>query len=332
MHDFIAIGDTVTDDFIDLKDLRIDTDPDPGDLGAKELCLRFGDKIQYESSVVIPAVGNSPNAAVSATRLGLKVALITDIGNDDRGKDQLEQLKENNIDCRWVETHENMESNYHYVLRNGPERTILIKHHKYPYELPKDLEPPKWFYFSSVGDHGLDYHFEIAEFIASAPATKLAFQPGTYQISLGAQKLEKIYKNSEVFFCNKQEAQKILDTRTDDIKELLSEIRSLGPKIAVITDGPNGAYAGDNSETWFIPMYPDPAPPVDRTGAGDSFSSTFIAALALGKDIPTALSWGPINSMSVVQHIGAQEGLLPKEQLEEYLKKSPEDYIPEKIA
>ena len=80
-----------------------------------------------------------------------------------------------------------------------------------------------------------------------------------------------------------------------------------------------------------MPMYPDPAPPVDRTGAGDSFSSTFVAALALGNDIPTALSWGPINSMNVVQYIGAQAGLLTRDKLEEFLANKPEHYEPKKI-
>ncbi|MCA9363837.1 carbohydrate kinase family protein, partial [Candidatus Kaiserbacteria bacterium] len=82
---------------------------------------------------------------------------------------------------------------------------------------------------------------------------------------------------------------------------------------------------------WFMPMYPDPAPPVDRTGAGDSFSSTFTSAIAQGKDVATALSWGPINSMSVVQYIGAQKGLLSFEKLSQYLKKAPRDYKPRRI-
>ena len=80
-----------------------------------------------------------------------------------------------------------------------------------------------------------------------------------------------------------------------------------------------------------MPMYPDPAPPVDRTGAGDSFSSTFTAAIALGKTPAEALSWGPINSMSVVQYIGAQAGLLTMEQLQKYLREAPDFYKPEKI-
>lgn len=326
MYDFIAIGDTVTDDFIELKDAEVHANVAKD---TKELCVRFGDKVPYENSVVIPAVGNAANAAVSATRLGLKTAFITDFGDDERGDTKVKALEANNIDTRYVEQHKGMASNYHYVLRHGPERTILIKHHEYPYELPQDLEAPKWFYFSSVGEHGLPYHHEIASYLKAHPESKLAFQPGTFQISLGAETLKDIYEETDIFFCNKEEAQRILKTQEDSIPELMKNMSKLGPNIVCITDGPNGAYAYNTEkpdEAWFIPMYPDPAPPVDRTGAGDSFSSTFTAAIALGKPIEEALSWGPINSMNVVQYIGAQEGLLTREKLEEHLKNAPEEY------
>lgn len=331
MFDFISIGDTVTDDFIEIKDARIDTDPDPEDRGNKEICFRFGDKVPYVTSVAVPAVGNSANAAVSATRLGLKTGFVTDIGDDERGARKVEVFEEEGVDCRWIEEHAGMVSNYHYVLRFGAERTILIKHEKYPYTLPKDLEAPRWFYFSSVGEHGLPYHFEIAEYLKAHPESKLAFQPGTFQIGLGAEKIKTIYEETDIFFCNKEEAGRILETKESDIKKLLSGLRALGPKMAVITDGPAGAYADDGSEVWFIPMYPDPKPPVDRTGAGDAFSSTFTAAIALGKTIPEALSCGPVNSMSVVQYIGAREGLLSREKLEEWLSKAPAEYSPRQI-
>jgi sugar/nucleoside kinase (ribokinase family) len=114
--------------------------------------------------------------------------------------------------------------------------------------------------------------------------------------------------------------------------ELLKKMHKLGPDIAVITDGPDGSYAYDGEDAWHQPMYPDPKPPVDRTGAGDAFSSTFTSTIALGMDTPTALQWGPINSMSVVQHVGAQKGLLSREQLEEHLANAPEDYKPRKIS
>ena len=141
-----------------------------------------------------------------------------------------------------------------------------------------------------------------------------------------------MYQNTEIFFCNKEEAQQILHTQEQDIPTLIRSIRELGPTIPVITDGPKGAYTVDtDDQAWHMPMYPDPAPPVDRTGAGDSFSSTFTAAIILGKDPSEALSWGPINSMSVVQYVGAQEGLLTRENLEEFLTNRPEDYLPTKI-
>lgn len=329
---FIAIGDTVTDDFIELDDVRIDTRRDPEDRGYPEICFRFGDKVAFKESVVINGVGNAANAAVCAARLGLPTAFISDIGADDLGEKSIAAFRESGVDCRWVRTHAGMKSNHHYVLRYKAERTILVKHAPYPYTLPDDLEAPEWMYFSSIGEHGIPYHHEIAAYVAAHPETKLAFQPGTFQISIGYEAIKDVYENSELFFCNKDEARVILNTEESDIQELLKRVRALGPKTVVITDGPNGAYAYDGNDTWFVPMYPDPKPPLDRTGSGDAFSATFTTALALGKSIPEALAWAPINSMSVVQYIGAREGLLSREKLDEYLAAAPDGYTVEKVG
>jgi len=326
--DFVAIGDTTTDAFIKIKKAEVSED---GESGRKRLCVSFGDKIPYEEVVVVPAVGNSPNASVSATRLGLNAALATNIGDDDHGKEDLETLKKNGVNTEYVKVHPGKKSNYHYVLWYKAERTILIKHEEYPYEVP-NIGSPKWMYFSSVGENSIEFHHDIAKYLESHPQTKLAFQPGTFQIKLGHEALADLYKVTELFFCNVSESQRILKTKESDIKKLLKSMRELGPKIAVITDGPEGAYVYDGDEMWHMPIYPDPAPPIDRTGAGDSFSSTFTSALALGMSIPEALKWGPINSMSVVQHVGAQEGLLTREQLEKFLAEAPEGYEPIKIS
>ena len=101
--------------------------------------------------------------------------------------------------------------------------------------------------------------------------------------------------------------------------------------MVVITDGPSGAYASNGDKRLKMPLYPDIAPPYERTGAGDAFASTFIAALANGEDMEGALMWAPINSMSVVQKVGAQEGLLTKRELQDYLSKAPEWYRPSNI-
>jgi ribokinase len=323
--DFLAVGDTVTDAFIELIDAWIETD---NPQKSKELCMNFGDKLPYNNVEVVAAVGNSPNAAVSAHRLGLKSALVTNIGDDKFGDEQLQTLKAQGIITDYVKVHENTNSNYHYILRMGAERTILIKHTEFRYSFPNVQPSPKFLYFSSVASNSLPYHMEIIEYLKKNPETKLAFQPGTFQIRLGKETLKELYEHTYLFFCNKEEAQKILKTTEKDIKELLKMMHSIGPVIPIITDGPNGSYVFDspNNKFLFIDMYPDPKEPVDRTGAGDSFSSTFTSALALGKSVEEALAWGPINSMNVVQYIGAQKGLLKREELEEFLSKKPADY------
>ena len=327
--DFVAIGDVTTDAFIKLSEAHIE---DCVKYETKELCMPWGMKVPYEGVVVVPAVGNCANATVAAARLGLSSALLSNVGGDKFGVEQLEALTQNHVSIELMRTHENMPSNYHYVLSYRGERTILVKHEPFPYSMP-DVGSPTWFYVTSLGEHSLEYHDVIVDYLLAHPDIKLAFQPGTFQMKLGTQKLERMYRRTDIFFCNVEEAQLILETKSREIKDLMNMVSELGPKIVCITDGSRGAYAFDKAsgEYWFHPIYPDTKPPVDRTGAGDAFSSTFAIALAKGKTIPEALSWGPINSMSVVQYYGAQEGLLNENQIMEYLETAPEDYKPRRL-
>jgi ribokinase len=325
--DLVAIGDITTDAFIRLRSEEVHEHINHN---SRQLCLRFGGKIPYESVTVLPAVGNSANASVSAARLGLRSALVANLGSDQNGQDAVQSLQKNGVDIRWVKTHEGHETNYHYVLWYHDDRSILVKHNEYPYALP-EIGSPAWIYLSSLSESSVPFHHEIAAYLKAHPTIKLAFQPGTFQIKLGYEQLKDIYELTEVFFCNTDEARLILKTAETDIKKLLIEINKLGPKIVVITDAKNGAYAYQDGQTLFMPPYPDSKPPLERTGAGDAFASTVVSALALGKTLPEALAWGPINSMSVVQQIGAQQGLLSREQLEKYLSEAPTDYRTKEI-
>ncbi len=325
--DFLAIGDIVIDAFIKLKKADIEGKPDtPG----YEICIPFAEKVPYEDVFVIPAVGNAANAAISAARLGLNSAIVTNVGDDGDGKECLATLKKNNVKTDFVKVNPGFKTNYHYVLWYGAERTILIKHQDYPYTLP-DVGNPKWFYFSSVNETAFPFHYTVADYLETHPEIKLAFQPGKFEIKLGKEKLARLYKRAEIFFCNVEEAKKILGEETEEIKKLLQGITALGPKMAVITDGPKGAYAYDGKDFLFMPVYPDPKPPYSRTGAGDAYASTTVSALALGKTLPEALSWAGVNSMAVVQEVGANVGLLSRAKLEEYLAAAPAEYQAQKI-
>ena len=325
--DFLAIGDIVTEPFIRIKDAEETCDINKEHC---KLCLRFGDKVPYESVEICRAVGNSANAAVSAARLGVNSYLMSYIGNDEIGKGNLEELTHNGVKIDLMQTVNGMSSNYHYVLWYDVERTILVKHTEFPYTFPMDLPAPKWMYLSSLAANSTEYHEQIAAYLEKNPSVKLAFQPGTFQMKLGIDLLQSIYNHTEVFFCNKEEAQRILNTEDHDLRVLMDGINALGPKIVVVTDGMNGAYAKDTDGTYyFMPIYPKEA--IERTGAGDAFASTLSTALCMGKTLEEALMWAPINSMSVTQQVGAQKGLLTQDQLLEYLQNAPEDYKIQKI-
>lgn len=324
--DFVAIGDITTDEFIRLKDANVHCEINKENC---QICLPFKAKVPYEFAKAVRAVGNSANAAVSASRLGLSAALVTNIGNDQNGKECLETLEHEGVATNFVKVNDGVNTNYHYVLWYGDDRTILIKHETFQYELP-DIGEPKWIYLSSAAENSLDFHDALSAYLDNHPKINLAFQPGTYQMKFGTERLKKIYSQTKVFLANKEEYQKILATKETGVKQLLGAMRALGPKIAVLTDGPSGVYMRDGDEMWYIPEFPDEKPPYERTGAGDAFSSTFVAMLVLGKTPVDALRYGPVNSMNVVQYIGAQEGLLSLSKIEEYLAKSP-DYQAKKF-
>lgn len=319
--DFVAIGDTTVDEFIKLEDAKVNCDHN-----TCTISMSWGDKIPYEKSILVAGVGNAANAAVSAARLGLSSGFVSNVGNDRYGEEILAAFEKEKVDRTYIKVNDGIPTNHHYVLWYQAERTILIRHEDYDYVIPEGFVPPKWIYLSSAGEKSEAFHGDLATWLTKHPETKLAFQPGTFQMSMGIEKLAPLYKATELVACNKEEAQRILGSTETDISKLIDAMHALGPKIALITDGPNGAYISDGTERYKIPMYPDIATPVDRTGAGDATTSTVVAALALGKSLREALEWGPVNSMSVVQKVGAQEGLLSRHKLEEFLAAGPDNY------
>lgn len=329
--DVLAVGDVVTDAFIKLLDDRAYVfENDHG----KFLAMPFGTKVPFDHAEVIAGVGNAANAAVSFARMGIHAGLISNVGSDNDGREIIDALEKERVDTRFVRINKDKITNYHYVLWYKEERTILIKHEEYNYQWPRftHADVPKWIYFSSISKNALDsYHDMVSDWLKENPDVKLAFQPGTFQLEAGVERLRELYERTEVLVVNREEAVLITGGNYDDLYGLIDTIHSYGPKIVCVTDGPAGAYASDGQNRYKMPPYPDPAPPFERTGAGDAFASTFVAALIKGNTIEGALQWAPINSMNVVQNTGAQEGLLTEDVLEDYLTKAPDWYKPEKF-
>ena len=164
MHQFdvISIGDMVTDAFIKLFD---DEEKLLHEKSGEWLAIPFGTKIPFQDVTVIEGVGNAANGAVSCARLGLHTSFVTNIGGDQEGRDMINALGKNQVDTRFVRVNPGKKSNYHYVLCYGAERTILIKHEEYDYHWPhlRPSETPRWAYFSSISEHAIEYHDQVAD-------------------------------------------------------------------------------------------------------------------------------------------------------------------------
>ncbi|HEY0965093.1 MAG TPA: carbohydrate kinase family protein [Candidatus Saccharimonadales bacterium] len=320
----LAIGDIFTDAFIKLDEnyAKVEKDED----GNEWLKLPFGAKPPYEQVDIVRSVGPSPNAAVSFARLGLNASMMAWVGGDEVGKEAITHLNSEGISTDSMVVEDDKSTSYWYVLRHGADRTMLVKSETYRYEWQDPETVPDWIYLAYIGKDSWPLHEALLDYLERNPSVKFVFQPATYHFEWGPEKLAGLYKRAHLVVMNREEAMQVTGKGRDDIGELANGLHELGPEKVVITDGSHGSYASFDWKLVTIPNYPDPKDPVDRTGAGDAFASTIVAGLALGKSMEEALTWAPINSMNVVQEIGAQKGLLTREKISHFLDKAPEDY------
>lgn len=312
--DIISIGDSTVDIFLDIKEATVACDIDKTNC---KLQLNYADKIPVEKVTTIAGVGNAANLAVGASRLNLKTALYTILGNDDAGQEIANHFNQEGIAPDYVVFDKKGGTNHSTVINFKAERTILVFHEHRDYILPK-FAKTKWVYFSSLSAGHEKIHQPIINLVKKNKI-KLGFNPGTFQLKEGLKILKPIIEASEVLIVNEDEAQRILGRKISDIKKLLVALHKIGSRIVVITLGPKGSYVYDGKVIYFQAIFD--APIVERTGCGDSYSTGFISAMVNDKNIQTAMRWGTMNAASVVQKIGAQAGLLKKSELLKRLKK-----------
>jgi len=321
--DVLCVGDVATDVYIALSPDEAQVVEGPDGL---RLDMAFGAKLPFDRTVTVEAGGNAANAAVAIARLGLRTALVSYVGGDALGRDILAALHREGIDTSLVRLDHNEPTNKHFVLWLGGERTILVRHEHYDYHWPhlRPSEIPEWLYLSSVGRDTHGYEEEIADFLDESPEVQLAFQPGTYQLEEGPEVLRRLYRRTSLLVCNVEEAARItgLGNGVDNVA-LLGALHELGPRQVVVTDSVAGAVASDGRRRFEVPAFPDPSPPLDRTGAGDAFAATVAAGLARHMQLDEALRRAPVNAASVVQRVGTQAGLLDDKALEEQLAGAP---------
>lgn len=324
MLDLLSIGDARIDNFLKIEDAHVNCIK-----GKCEICISWGDKIPVTELHTLVA-GNNCNNAVGASRLGLKVALYGNAGEDINGKRITEHLKEEGVATKYFQLNKGVSTEQSTVINFQGERTILVYHQDWDYHL-QDPEAAKFVYLSSVSPtfHKTGLIGQVENYVERVTA-RLVYNPGTHQIKYGVKKFPRLLSLVYLFIVNQEEAKMILGYKVEEpvpIKKLLKGIVDLGPKMVVITDGREGSYGCDGlpagrqgEKYWKLGVFP--AKLVEMTGSGDAYATGTLCGLFHGKTLAEAMRWGAANGASVVEQIGPQAGLLTYHQMQEKLKEN----------
>lgn len=325
----LVVGTSVVDLFLSL-------DSDHYEVGENKVRFNLGDKIPAEIKTLTLG-GNGANVGVGLTRLEIPTTFYTYLGRDILSREIEEKIAAEGIELISEKTEEG-NSALHIILDFNNDRIILSHYHQsehgFSTEKVKNID---YIFLTSISDYWEKAYEKILNF-ATTNNIPLAFSPGTRQIEDKNDLVTDLVKSSKIYFSNKEEATKIINHQSSTLpggrqvinpKDLLLEIKKVGPEVVSITDGPRGAYAVDKDNNCFF-IKPAPSEGTEKTGAGDAYTSGFFASYILSKDIVECMKWGTLNAGSVMSKTGAQNKLLTKREMEKLLLEYA-DFKAEKI-
>jgi len=269
--------------------------------------LKMGEKLTVESAVFTTG-GNAGNAAVTFARQGLNSRFIGAVGKDPAGSMVKEDFVKEDVNISMLKRTEDYQTSYSVVLLAPNGERIILRSKGDTYKYLKKVDYSKlradYAYISSMDD--IKTLVKAIKQL-SDNGIKIAFNPGSRELEK-SKELLPILDKVHILIVNKDEAKKLFGKN-----KIASLIKTAVESVNyfVMTDGPNGVIATDGKKVLYGGIYED-VKVIDRLGAGDAFGSGFVAALARGKSLEKAVTFASANSTSVVQHIGAKEGILNK--------------------
>lgn len=318
MHKLVVLGSARIDAFMRL----------PHDM-ARQMCnldtKRAVIELSYAAKLPLDDVsflvgGNGANVAVGSKRFGVEATLVAELGHGPLADYAYSELKKE-INMAYVTQTKGVKEGFGAVIVYQGERTILSYYAPERPPFPDNLEVSEWVYLTSVGEQ-FDGFYEDAYSWLERNDASLAFNPGGRQIVKGRGWLSKYLQKTELLLVNREEAGDIVGMKQSigREKKLLDGLCKLGPKISVVTDGRNGSFARQGDKYLRIGILPIDS--IERTGAGDSYSTGCLNALIKGKGLEEAMLWGTINAASVIGYVGPEDGLLREDEMPEWFARA----------
>ncbi|MDP3726931.1 MAG: carbohydrate kinase family protein [bacterium] len=317
MKDFdaISVGDATIDVLLTVHDANLHCRLNQKDC---ELCIKYGEKIPVDK-FELSLGGIACNVSVGLSRMGLRSALCAEIGDDELSQKIVNDLKKENVNTDFLLKTKGETASLSVGINFAGERTLFVGHKERKHDFQLDSASANWIYLGGLGKEWKIAYQKVLDFVKSKNF-KLAFGPGSHQLMAGYEGISDVLKIADVLFVNKEEAMKILNGQENDPNKIIVQLQRLGPKIVAVTDGKNGSFAiGEDGQIYHLGTFPCKV--LEKTGAGDAYASGFLAALILEKDVPSAMRFGAVNASSVIEYVGAQKGLLKREEIEKRLSK-----------
>ncbi len=315
MPKIIVIGSATRDIFIDAENLK----------KGKNLCFPFGEKTEIQK-VRFFSGGGGINAATTFVLQGLKTGFCGIVGKDLIGTEIIRELKEKRIDTSLLKIKKNKVTDLGMIFHAKKERTIILSHNASKSLSWQDIDFKKlkntdWIYLAPLWGKAAKLTLELAGF-AKKNKIKIAFNPSLDQLK--QKNIGKILSNIDVLILNDDEAlflislldmrrptKRSVENRTCDVRQkVFQKIASLTKAIVIITKGKDGALAFDSKFLYHVPAQKTKV--VDATGAGDSFGAGFVAGLIKENSMEKALILAMSNAIANIRVVGANQGLLKK--------------------
>ena len=242
----------------------------------------------YGSNFEMNLGGKSLNVALTALALSNDVALISRIGNDIFGLEILNKAMKDGLITQYITIDEQAHTGIGHVRvdENGQYDTIVINGANWNLT-EEDIDAfisdgyrPKFAIFNFETDINL-----LKKII---PKFKQINSQIVINFSPIVNNMRDLLNFTDIAVLNLAEAQQILESSESNPEDLLKKLKSLGPKIVVITLGGDGAVAM-NSDGLVIKVPAQVAKVKNTVGAGDGFLACLIYSIAQELSLEQAL-------------------------------------------
>ena len=157
---------------------------------------------------------------------------------------------------------------------------------------------------------------DLAKRSGTTVCVDLNYRSGLWSADEARPVLADMAARADIVLATAEEAALLIDEPSTDAAEVARRLCRLGPRLAVVKRGADGAVACDDGRTRDVA--PRPAEVVDPVGAGDAFAAGLLADLALGRPVAQALETAASVAAVNVACPGDWEGLPTRADLRQH--------------